>query len=100
MKRRTSFVSDSARALLGGWFLLLLPALLLLVAFHVRDARGPYWLSENLDPSYPYLLNSLNVANLHRPFHTDHPGTPVQTAGGLLIRLSNLSSDEHATARD
>ncbi|HEV2764337.1 MAG TPA: hypothetical protein VGV38_15260, partial [Pyrinomonadaceae bacterium] len=79
--------------------LLALPLALLASAFSLRDAGGPYWLSSNLDPSYAYLFNSLNLANLRRPEHTDHPGTPVQMAGAGLIRLHNLSADEDATAR-
>ncbi|HEV2762114.1 MAG TPA: hypothetical protein VGV38_03890, partial [Pyrinomonadaceae bacterium] len=70
-----------------------------LAAFQLREARGPHWLSENLDPTYPYLLNSLNVSNLHRPFHYHHPGTPVQLAGGVVIRLSHPLSGERELAR-
>lgn len=80
--------------------LLALPAALVSAALSVRDARGPAWLSGNLDPTYPYLMNSLNVANLHRPFHTDHPGTTVQVAGGLIIRSLNPLAGEEETARE
>jgi len=55
----------------------------------LRNANGPYWLSENLDPTYAYLLNSLDVANLHRPVHTDHPGTPIQVISGGVIKALN-----------
>jgi hypothetical protein len=79
--------------------LLLLPAALAAASFSLRDASGPYWLSTNLDPTYPYLFNSLNVANLRAPAHTDHPGTPVQLAGAAVIRLHNPSADEPTTAR-
>jgi len=81
------------------WFLLsLLPLLMILVTFQVKNASGPYWLSSNLDPTYAYLLNSLNIANGHRPFHTDHPGTPVQVIGAVMIRALNGVAGERATA--
>ncbi|MEA2205890.1 MAG: hypothetical protein QOE77_2666 [Blastocatellia bacterium] len=80
--------------------LLLLPALLIVVAFQIRTASGPYWFSENLDPSYAYLLNSLNISNLHRPNHIDHPGTPVQTLGAVIIRILNPTADESSRARE
>src|SRR4029079_1248187 len=80
--------------------LLLLPALLIVVAFQIRTASGPYWFSENLDPSYAYLLNSLNISNLHRPNHIDHPGTPVQTLGAVIIRILNPTADESTRARE
>jgi len=81
------------------WLLLIVPILVTFAAFRLKEISGPYWLNANLDPSYIYLMNSLNVANLHRPLHTDHPGTPVQVAGGLIIRALNLGSDENSTAK-
>ncbi len=81
-------------------FLLMLPVLLAVVAFSVRTASGPYWYSENLDPSYPYLLNSLNISNLHRPYHIAHPGTPIQTIGAVIIRAWNPAADERTRARE
>jgi hypothetical protein len=51
------------------------------------DARGPYWLSHNLDPEYNYLLNGLNLAEGHAAGHYDHPGTPVQMLGAVVLRL-------------
>ena len=80
--------------------LLPLPLLVIFTTFHLNEAKGPYWLGTNLDPTYAYLMNSLNIANLHRPRHTDHPGTSVQIAGGLIIRTLNLRSDETATAKN
>src|SRR5712691_3293868 len=80
--------------------LLVLPALLVFVAFSIRAMSGPYWYSENLDPSYPYLLNSLNISNLHRPNHIDHPGTPIQTIGAVAIRVLNPTADESTRARE
>ena len=49
--------------------------------------RGPAYLVGNLDPDYAYLFNSLNILNGIPPGHRDHPGTPVQTWGGLTLRV-------------
>jgi len=68
---------------------LVIPVLSGFFSMGLRNANGPYWLSENLDPSYAYLLNSLDVANLHRPVHTDHPGTPIQVISGGVIKALN-----------
>lgn len=80
--------------------LLVFPALTVFVGGQLRNAAGPTWLGENLDPTYAYLMNSLNVANLHRPYYTDHPGTPIQILGGAVIRIMNLGSSEATTARN
>ena len=79
--------------------LLVFPALTVFVGGQLRNAAGPTWLGENLDPTYIYLMSSLNVANLRRPYYTDHPGTPVQVLGGAVIRIMNLGSNEATTAR-
>jgi hypothetical protein len=101
----SSTVLTSQRQWLGknrkpiAWLLLsVLPLLMILVTFQVQRAGGPYWLRSNLDPTYPYLLNSLNVANGHRPFLTEHPGTPVEVVGGVIIRALNGVTSERATA--
>jgi len=88
--------------------LLVIP--LLLVAFWLRasDARGPFHLGRNSDPEYCYLFNSLNLATLHYPTHTDHPGTTLQELGAavLLVRFAaghlggNPDSLETAVVRD
>ena len=49
--------------------------------------RGPAYLKNNYDPDYAYLFNSLNILNGIPPGHRDHPGTTVQTWGGLTLRL-------------
>jgi len=68
--------------------LLLLPVFIFFTTGILRDARGPYWLGTNSDPEYAYLLNSLNVATLQTPGHTDHPGTTVQVLGAGILRIS------------
>lgn len=42
------------------------------------------------DPDYGYLFNSLLMLDGHSPWHIDHPGTPVQMVGALLMRLRYL----------
>jgi hypothetical protein len=81
--------------------LLVLPALLLLTYCAIRQASGAYWLSENLDPSYAYLENSLNMANLRRPYGMEpHPGVPVELLGAATVRALNLTAREPAIAND
>jgi hypothetical protein len=81
--------------------LLILPALLLLTYCAIRQASGPYWLSENLDPSYAYLESSLNLSNLRRPYGMEpHPGVSVEIIGGTIVRGMNLTAREPAIADD
>jgi hypothetical protein len=68
----------------------IIPAAFLMCVLVLDAARGPYWLGSNSDPEYPYLLNSLNVAEGQAVGHFDHPGTPVQVTGGLLLKLFHL----------
>ena len=49
--------------------------------------RGPAHIAGSFDPDYAYLFNSLNVLNGIPPGHHDHPGTTVQTWGGLTLRM-------------
>lgn len=79
--------------------LLVFPALTVYFGCALRAASGPYWLSDNLDPSYAYLLNSLNIANLRRPYFIGHPGTPVHVVGAGVIRVMNLGSNRAETTR-
>lgn len=90
--RRTSLLS---------WIVLLvllvLPAVTVGLEFRLRTASGPYWLGENLDPGYAYLLNSLNIADRHRPYFIGHPGTPIHVIGGVVIRSMNSQTDRAET---
>jgi len=67
--------------------LLVLPVMMALTAVLLKDARGPYWLGSNSDPEYVYLLNAANLAGLKGVGHIDHPGTPVQVLGAVIIRV-------------
>jgi len=71
-------------------FLMIMPLLLVIVAFFLNRARGPFWLGSNLDPEYVYLLNAANLAGIKGVGHIDHPGTPVQVLGAVTIRAAHF----------
>ncbi|MGH7969833.1 MAG: hypothetical protein ACREIC_14005, partial [Limisphaerales bacterium] len=52
--------------------------------------HGPFYLRNNFDPEYNYLLNSLSLLTWHAPAHTDHPGTTLQILGAGVIWLQWL----------
>ena len=52
--------------------------------------RDPVYSTGYFDPEYLYLMNSLCVLNGVPPGHKDHPGTPLQIFGGLVLKLENL----------
>ncbi len=74
-----------------------LPVLMTVTGVQIKRAGGQFW-QGNIDPGYHYLMDGLNVANLHRPRQAEHPGTPVQVYTGAMIRLLNLFSNEQETA--
>lgn len=77
-------------------FLLILPILLFITAHILKNAQGPYYLNF-YDPSYVYLINSLNLAQLngYGVSHFDHPGTPVQVIGAILITVYHSINSEN-----
>ena len=66
---------------------LIIPFIFLFVVLLLKDAQGPYWLGSNSDPEYAYLLNSLNLAEGQPVGHVDHPGTPLQEAGAVVLKV-------------
>ena len=56
----------------------------------IKDAGGPYFLNY-YDPSYVYLINSLNLLQLSSVGHFDHPGTTVQVLGAIILKLKFIS---------
>ncbi len=68
--------------------LLILPVLLFISAHVLKVVQGPYYLNF-YDPSYVYLINSLNLAqfNGYGVGHFDHPGTTVQVLGAVAVKL-------------
>jgi hypothetical protein len=71
-----------------------MPLVVGLAALHVRDARGPFWLGANQDPTYVYLLDALRVAVGAPVVHVNHPGTPVQVLGAAVLRTMAPTSAE------
>ncbi len=69
--------------------LFILPATLFILANLFTSTTTPYFLNENHDPSYFYLQNSLNLAQLsgYGVGQVEHPGTTLQTLGGIVIKI-------------
>ncbi len=67
-------------------FISVLPILYLVSYLILGVKRGPFFWVANQDPDYAYLGNSLKLALFQAPSHTDHPGTPLQIIGAVLMR--------------
>jgi hypothetical protein len=78
------------RYLISTLALLIIPTLLVLASMWLKEARGPYWLGSNSDPSYAYLFNGLGLLHLYSPTHIDHPGTPLQILCALVIGIRQI----------
>ncbi|MCG8510670.1 MAG: hypothetical protein MI741_15715 [Rhodospirillales bacterium] len=65
--------------------LLVLPVLYVVSVLIMRADAGPFWLWHAIDPSYFYLLDSINLINLTAPGHVAEPGTPLQSIGALVL---------------
>jgi hypothetical protein len=66
--------------------LLISPAAILAIGVMLKTIRGPAWLAFNIDPEYAYLFNSLLILKGLVPFMVDHPGTPLQILGAVVMR--------------
>ena len=77
-------------------YLLILPLAYLLALLLMQTMATPYWLWMNIDPSYFYLLNGLEVALGQAPADFHHPGTTTQLIAGLVLRLAHplMSADQ------
>lgn len=77
-------------------YLLILPVLLFVTVHILKLVQGPYYLNF-YDPSYVYLISSLNLSQLSGfgIAHFDHPGTTVQVAGALLVRVYHFLSESN-----
>jgi len=63
--------------------------LLLLADFISRNQQYEAFWQGRIAPDYPYLFNSLSLAYYYGDIgHTDHPGTPVQFLGAVIIKLT------------
>lgn len=71
-------------------FLLIIPVLLSIQSLELINKRDKNWYGGGYDPSYAYLYNSLNVARFRVPGHHDHPGTPMQIIGAVVLQSAWL----------
>src|SRR6185436_1662443 len=78
----------------------LAPVLYVAAGLVLKASRGPYWLGTNADPEYAYLFNALSIAGGHAPYHVDHPGTPLQMLGAVVLRAIALASGCDALVPD
>lgn len=72
--------------------LLALPILFLLAELTLRGHSLPYWSWFNHDPNYAYLFSAMHLLEGVSPVHVDHPGTPVQSLGALVLWLSGVAT--------
>jgi len=75
--------------------LIIIPVLFFISGNLLKEAQGPYYLNF-YDPSYVYLVSSLNLAQLegYGVGHFDHPGTTVQVAGAVILSAYHLISSK------
>jgi hypothetical protein len=79
--------------------LLLVPALFLVIGVRADGLREPFYLWA--DPDYTYLLSALCITEGAVPAHTDHPGTPLQLMGALLLHARHLAGGRpHGSLRE
>ncbi len=87
------YLSDKSglvRKLLLYIALLVIPAFLIFSSLRRIEQREDIWYGGGYDPAYAYLYNSLNMATFKLSGHVDHPGTPMQVIGGVVLRVSYL----------
>jgi hypothetical protein len=68
------------------WALLIIPTVVVVVPLAFKDNLGPYYAWRN-DPTYIYLLNSLEITCGHTPYYFDHSGTPLELLGAAIIAI-------------
>ncbi|HRA99894.1 MAG TPA: hypothetical protein PK294_05595 [Ignavibacteria bacterium] len=68
------------------FILLILPVSIIIISLYFKHSIGEYFLYR--DPSYVYLLNSLNLSQMsgYGVGHIDHPGTTLQIIGAIVIK--------------
>lgn len=80
--------SGLVRKLLIYTALLAIPSFLIFSSLNRIEQREDIWYGGGYDPSYAYLYNSLNMATFRLSGHIDHPGTPMQVIGGVVLRIA------------
>jgi len=68
--------------------LFVLPIAFFAVSWVLRDNGGPFWIWHIVDPSYAYLVDSLNLVNLRWIQNVYHPGTSVAGIGALVLKAA------------
>ena len=69
--------------------LLVVPAAYLAATAWMASELRPLWMGSSTDPTYPYVLNSLLVAEGRPPEQATHPGTPLQVLGAVVLRAAH-----------
>ncbi len=88
------------RRLGKGLLLLLLPVLMIVAAERHRAARGPLFIGPNQDPSYTYLVSSLQLLRHGTTGFYHHPGLPrgsTPPSSPVLIRWQAEGTTWRAT---
>ena len=80
--------------------LLAIPLIVVSLSVSFNKAQGPGWLAANSDPDYIYLFNAMNLLINKPPHHVDHPGTPVQVWGAMVMSLTHKIAGEADLVRD
>ena len=79
----TAYMAE--RSMYARILLAIIPGYLFILSSILYAVSGPYFSNHEADPSYVYLFNSLLITDLSVPVHTDHPGTPIQALGALIL---------------
>ena len=66
-----------------------LPLLTMSVSLSYKQAEGPYYAAQKVDPSYSYLLGSLAYAIGQPSSCCLHPGVTVQINGAVVLRWAH-----------
>jgi hypothetical protein len=80
---------------------LILPITLFCTLYISKKSHLDFHTGYNSDPSYVYLINSVNLAYGRVPGHVDHPGTILQYCGAFILRIAYLiDGKENTLAED
>ncbi|MBL7904784.1 MAG: hypothetical protein JNL22_07155 [Bacteroidales bacterium] len=90
MKPADRIFSNRFLRLPGYLLLMIIPVILFITSLDTISSRNKAWYAGGYDPEYAYLFNALNMATFKLAGHIDHPGTTMQVAGGLVLRVSWL----------
>jgi hypothetical protein len=86
--------STIRQTILQGVLFVFIPTVFFVVALQLTKVRGPEWLGSNFDPSYMYLLNSLQIATGKAPSQFQHPGITTEIFGAACLKLSAHESSD------